>query len=80
MAIIYKISSPGGKVYVGSTQTQLCKRYAIHAHYYRRWKAGGKQYCSSFIVFDDAGGPEACTREVIEEVVDNDQVKIRERH
>lgn len=81
MPHIYKITSPSGKVYVGSTAMTGKKRWNCHTCDYRRWVANGKEGYSTAAmeVFDEAGY-EVCKYEVIEEVADGISLKERERY
>ena len=80
MPIIYKITSPSGRVYVGSTKRKLRERWAVHKGLHRLWKAGGHRYCSSYLLFDETGNPDDCKCEVLEHIEDLGVLKERERH
>jgi hypothetical protein len=50
---IYKMESPSGLVYVGSTYQPLCERKAGHKRRYRQWKNGKNTYNTSCKLFED---------------------------
>lgn len=51
---VYKLVSPSGLVYVGSTCQPLAKRKAFHKKGYIRWKAGKHHYVTSYKLFDES--------------------------
>ena len=51
---IYKLVSPSGLTYVGSTTQPLYDRKGGHKGNYKRWKEGKRTNCSSFQLFDEA--------------------------
>jgi hypothetical protein len=73
MPIIYKITSPSGANYVGSTRNRLSTRKACHLSSHRC----GKSNQSSFIVLDEAG-PDACEWFILE-ICDHDVRYQREK-
>lgn len=78
MPIVYSITSPSGKVYVGSTEMTVHKRKALHKSNYLRWKEGTvTERCSSCILFDE--GLDACVWEILEEC-EKEVMLMRERH
>lgn len=72
MAVIYKLTSPDGKIYIGcSSQTYLS----------RRWQRGQNYQRNKQLVADvEKFGWEAFTHEIIEEVNENDDPLLRERY
>ncbi len=77
MPIIYQISSPSGRVYIGSTKNGLSRRKSHHYDDYKRRHLGGQRICSAFQLFDEEGF-EACAWDILEECTD-EQRNIRER-
>jgi hypothetical protein len=53
LAKVYKLESPSGLVYIGSTCQNLAVRKAGHKRSYLQWKKGKKQFTSSFKLFDE---------------------------
>jgi hypothetical protein len=51
---IYKLVSPSGLVYVGSTCQALSKRKTTHKNDYKRWKAGDQHFMTSYKLFDES--------------------------
>jgi hypothetical protein len=51
---IYKMISPSGLVYVGSTCQSLAVRKAKHKRSYNCWKRGTYHYVTSFKLFDES--------------------------
>lgn len=79
MPLVYSITSPSGKVYIGSTVKSLAKRRSVHKNHYSRWVAGTmKRACTARILFEEAGF-DACRWDVLEEC-DISELRIRERH
>ena len=78
MPVVYSITSPSGKVYVGSTKQTLARRKAVHRAHYKMWKEDSSTGCClSNILFDEAG-PNACTWAILEECTE-DVCRERER-
>ena len=77
MTIIYQITSPSGRVYIGSTKNGLSRRKSHHYDDYKRRHLGGQRICTSFQLFDE-GGFEACAWDILEECTEA-QRHIRER-
>ena len=77
MPIIYQITSPSGRAYIGSTKNGLSRRKSHHYDDYKRRHLGGRRVCSAFQLFDEAGF-EACAWDILEECSD-EQRHIRER-
>jgi hypothetical protein len=50
---VYKLVSPNGLVYVGSTCMKLSKRKADHKGNYLRWKNGKQNYVTSYKLFEE---------------------------
>jgi hypothetical protein len=73
MPIIYKITSPSGANYVGSTKNTLALRKSGHIFKHRNFLNN----CASTILFDEAG-PEACSWTTLEECDESVRYK-RER-
>jgi len=53
LAKIYKMESPSGLVYIGSTCQNLAVRKAGHKKSYLQWKKGNKDFTTSFKLFDE---------------------------
>jgi hypothetical protein len=53
---IYKLESPSGLVYVGSTTQPLCERKAGHMKDYKKWKLGKLHNITSFKLFEEDNG------------------------
>ena len=51
---IYKLVSPSGLTYIGSTTQSLAKRKGKHKTNYKCWKGGYQSYCTSFKLLDEA--------------------------
>jgi hypothetical protein len=51
---IYKLVSPSGLTYVGSTCQSLAKRKAQHKTDYKKWKKSDIKYMTSFKVLDES--------------------------
>ena len=49
---VYRLVSPSGKQYVGSTTQPLSKRLHAHKYDYKRWKSGKTHYVTSFELFE----------------------------
>lgn len=78
MPIVYSITSPSGKIYIGATKQSMMKRKSAHKTHYNKWKAGCKQsYTTASILFDE--GFELCVWNILEEC-DEDVFHIRERY
>jgi hypothetical protein len=50
---IYKLVSPSGQIYVGSTIQPLSDRKADHKKHYNQWKKNNRKYMSSYKLFDE---------------------------
>ena len=52
---IYQMTSPSGKVYIGSTCESLAVRKAKHKAHYNKWKkdGGNYTYVTSFELFEE---------------------------
>jgi hypothetical protein len=77
MPIIYQITSPSGRVYIGSTKNGLSRRKSHHYDDYKRRHLGGQRICSAFELFDEICF-EACAWDILEECTEA-QRHIRER-
>lgn len=77
---IYKIwSNKGSKCYIGSTTQSLNQRFSKHKWDYKCWKEGKlNKNITSFDLFEEYGF-ENCCIELLEEVNDISQLKIREQ-
>jgi hypothetical protein len=64
MPIIYKITSPSGANYVGSTKLKFAKRKSLHLSQHRLKKG---RLTAASILFDEETGPEACIWSILEE-------------
>ena len=79
-AKIYKLVSPNGLVYIGSTCQSLATRKVDHKNAYKRWKRGTSAYVTSGKLFEEAIDDidivllEECPCE------NNEQLHARERH
>lgn len=71
-AKIYKMESPSGLVYVGSTCKSLSLRKAGHKTDYKRWKKGNRCFITSFKLFDDE------INEIDDEIDDNIKIYLIE--
>lgn len=77
---VYKIYSLlGDKCYIGSTTKSLNERFSNHKWDYKRWKQGKINKITSFDLFEEYK-PENCCIELLEEVNDISQLKIREQY
>jgi hypothetical protein len=76
---IYVISAPGfDKVYVGSTQRELCQRMGQHRADLRRWQRGQRNFISSFDVLAHPGAEISILEECV--YVDIQHLRGREAH
>ena len=67
---IYKITSPDGLCYIGSTTILLETRWAVHKSGFIRCIMGHSGFCSSYHLFVDYD-PDECTIEIIETFPEN---------
>lgn len=74
MAIIYKITSPSGKTYIGNTKTSLSMRRAVHKYTYNR-----KILTTTASLLFDESGFDACSWEILEECLEEVRF-VRERY
>lgn len=78
MGVIYEIVSPSGMRYIGSTIYPIETRMAYHVKDFTE-KPANRQ-CYSARVFRDAGSPELCQVNILEELPDctREELVIRE--
>jgi hypothetical protein len=75
MPLVYQITSPSGKIYVGSTVKPLNERRSDHRNDFKRWNNGrAKSYTTACILFEE--GFDACAWSILEEC---DESVLRER-
>lgn len=68
MPVVYLITAPSGKKYVGSSVSNMTVRKTSHRNKYTEWKAGKRRKtCTSFNLFDEAGF-DACSFTIIQEL------------
>ena len=67
MPVVYLITAPSGKKYVGSSMKTLSSRKGTHRADYTNWKAGRKPKKSMACDLFDEAGISACSFSVLEE-------------
>lgn len=75
MPLVYQITSPSGKRYIGSTVKALHERRSDHKNDFKRWSNGrARSYTTASILF--AEGFDVCAWDILEEC---DEAVLRER-
>jgi hypothetical protein len=74
---IYKLISPSGLTYIGSTCQTLNQRLAGHRCNYERWKNSKGNYVTSFLIFEEDSG--SAQIQLIEEFPCKSKQELHER-
>ena len=63
--LIYKITAPDGRSYIGSTVNPIELRWSVHKSGFVRFQMGKAAFCSSYTLFAD-NDPDECIVETMQ--------------